>query len=216
MTQLEWYRQTEWTREIEDEFERRLSRSRGQGPEYLRIQAITLADQHKPDLALAAINLAKRHLGLSEKGISSAQMWAIIAQANVILGRHDDAVNAFRHSILREFERPNVRGYHYVDFAWYVATNSVVELYPEVLAAIGTNMQKQDLVFPATQFRYFGALALIADDSGEQSDSQRMAQKAIDAADVNRGPFWRYPFLGLFSQRKDSVHSRLERLAKVS
>jgi hypothetical protein len=33
MTQLEWFRQTTWTNEIEKDFEQRLARSRGQRAE---------------------------------------------------------------------------------------------------------------------------------------------------------------------------------------
>jgi hypothetical protein len=77
-------------------------------------------------------------------------------------------------------------------------------------------MQEQDLIFPATQYRYFGALALIADDTGKKDEARRMAQLAIDASDVDRGPFWRSPLLGLFSVRKDRIHVRLAGLAKTS
>lgn len=215
MTKVDWYRQTDWTDEIAAEFEQRLSRSRGQRSEYLRIQALTLVEQNKLSLAPAAIGLAKRQLELSGEGISAAQVWATIAKAYAKLGQRDDAVEAYRQSIRREAERPNVRGYHYIDFAWYAATSSAVELYQEVIAAIENNFRAQDLVFPATQFRYFGALALIADDSGNRGEAKRMAQNAIDASRAERGPFWRHQLLGLFAGRKDDVHTRLERLAET-
>lgn len=213
MTKVDWFRQIEWTSEIEAEFEQRLSRSRGQRSEYLRVQALTLADQNVPSLAQVAINLARRQLELSATGIGAAQMWATIATAYVTLGQRNDALDAYRQSIRLEANRPNVRGGHYIDFAWYAATNSMVEIYQEVLAAIDNNMQERDLVFPATQFRYFGALALIADDSKDRDEARRLAQKAIGAAETKRGPFWRHPFLGLLKNRKDKVQLRLERLA---
>jgi hypothetical protein len=213
MTQSDWYRQTEWTSSVEKEFECRLARSRGQRSEYLRIQALTLAEQNVSELASVAINLAKRQLELSPEGISAAQMWATIAKASTQLDRHNDTVEAYRHSVRLEARRPNVRGYHYIDFAWYAATNSAVEIYPEVLAAIEEIMQEQDLVFPLIQYRFFGALALMAADSGDTSKAQRMALNAISAANKERGPFWRRPFLGLIKGNVDVLRSRLERLA---
>jgi hypothetical protein len=213
MSQMDWYRQTEWTREIEDEFERRLTRSRGQRSEYLRIQAITLVEQNVPRLALIAISLAKRQLELSPVGISAAQMWATIAKAHITLGQPDDVVDAYRQSIRLEAGRSNVRGNHYIDFAWYVATNSAVELYPEVLTSVDENMQERDLVFPGTQYRFFGALALIAADSGNASEARRMAKSAISAAKSERGPFWRQPLLGLLKGSRDPIRTRLEQLA---
>src|SRR5205085_5435551 len=110
---MDWYRQTEWTQEIEDEFERRLTRSRGQRSEYLRIQAITLVEQNDPRLAPIAVGLAKRQLESSPNGIAAAQMWATIAKAHVPLGQRHDVVDAYRQSIRLEAVRPNVRANHY-------------------------------------------------------------------------------------------------------
>jgi hypothetical protein len=213
MTRMDWYRQTAWTREIEDEFERRLSRSRGQRSEYLRVQAVTLADQDSPQLAQIAVNLAKRQLELFPFGISAAQMWGTIAKACITLGQPDDVVDAYRQAIRLEAGRPNVRGYHYIDFAWYVAANSAVALYPEVLAGIEANLQDQDLIFPANQYRFFGALALIAADSGDSVEASRMAKNAIIAAKSEQGPFWRQPFLGLLKGSSDPIRVKLEKLA---
>ena len=211
---MDWYRQTAWTSEIADEFERRLARSRGQRSEYLRVQALTLADQNSPKLASIAINLAKRQLELSPVGISAAQMWAVIAKACITLGQQDDVVAAYRQAIRLEANRPNVRGYHYIDFAWYVALNSAVALYPEVLAAVEENLQERDLIFPANQYRFFGALALIAADSGNSAEANRMARSAISAAKSQQGPFWRRPFLGLLKDSSsDPIRVKLEKLA---
>lgn len=210
---MDWYRQTAWTSEIADEFERRLARSRGQRLEYLRIQAVILADQNSPELASVAITLARRQLELSPAGISAAQMWGTIAKASITLDQPDDVIAAYRQAIRLEADRPNVRGYHHIEFAWYVATNSAVALYPEVLAGVKANMQDQDLIFPVDQYRFFGALALIAADSGDSAEANRMAKNAISAAESQQGPFWRQPFLGLVKSSSDPIRVKLEKLA---
>jgi hypothetical protein len=83
-------------------------------------------------------------------------MWATIAKACITLRQHDDVVDAYRHAIRLEVGRPNVRGHHYIDFAWYVATNSAVALYPEVLAGAEENLQKRDLIFRPINTAFLG------------------------------------------------------------
>ncbi|WPO98245.1 hypothetical protein SFA35_16515 [Pseudomonas sp. HR96] len=211
---MDWYRQIAWSEQIESEFERRLARSRGQRSEYLRIQAVTLADQDLSDLAPVAIKLAKRQLELSATGISAAQMWATVAKGCVTLGQFDEAMDAYRHAVRLEGQTPNVRGHHYLDFAWHVVTNSVVALYPEVLAAIEQNLQQRDLIFPANQYRYFAALALIAADSGDRAKASTLAKNALASIETSQGPFWRLPLLGRVKSRADPIRTRLEQLAR--
>jgi hypothetical protein len=74
MADLDWYRQESWNHEAASNFEMRLSRARGQRGEYLRIQALTLADTNRTENAGPAIQLAKRHLEQQPEGISAAQM----------------------------------------------------------------------------------------------------------------------------------------------
>lgn len=213
MTETDWYRNSQWTPEIEAQFETRLGRSRGQRGEYLRIQALTLVDTLPPENAKVAIALAQRQLDLSPMGINAAQMHAVIAKAFITLCDTACAIDAFRCAVKCEQVRPNVRGYHYIDFAWYVATNCLAAHYDEVLAVMDRTMQKQDLAFPANQYRYFGSLALISADTGDIQNARLMAQNALQASSQKHGPFWRLPKLGLVGRQKDPTRSKLERLA---
>ena len=140
-------------------------------------------------------------------------MHASIAKAWITLGRIESAVEAFRSAVKSELARPNVRGYHYIDFAWFVATNKLATHYNEALEAMQQITQAQDLVFPANQYRYFGALALIAADTGDTPHAQRMAQNALSAVSQKHGPFLRLPGLGLVRRKNDATRSKLERLA---
>jgi tetratricopeptide (TPR) repeat protein len=212
MTDPDWFRNSQWTPEIEQQFEARLARSRGQRGEYLRIQALTLVETLRSECAAPAIALAQRHVELAPTGIGAAQMHAAIAQAFITLGRLEPAVDAFRNAVKSELARPNVRGCHYIDFAWFVATNSLSPHYNEALAAMQQIMQAQDLVLSANQYRYFGALALISADTGDIQNARRMAQSALSAASEERGPFWRLPGFGLVGRQRDVARSRLERL----
>lgn len=213
MTGTDWFRNAQWSPEIEQQFEARLARSRSHRSEYLRIQALTLAETLRPEYARPAIGLARRQIELAPSGIGTAQMHAAIAKAFITLGHTESAVDAFRSAVKDEIARPNVRGYHYIDFAWFVATNGISPHYDEALTAMQQIMQPQDLAFPVNQFRYFGALALISADTGDSQNARRMAQNALSAASQERGPFWRFPGLGLVGRQRDATRSRLERLA---
>lgn len=213
MTSTEWYRQTEWTQSASAEFEKRLSRARGQRGEYLRIQALTLADTRNPEVAEAAIGLAHRYLTLKKAGVGVAQTHATIAKSYATLGDIDSAISSYRTAVEAEHSQPNVRGYHYIEFAWYVATNSLTEQYDEVLAAMKHNMLDQDLMFPVNQYRYFGALAIISADLGDQENARRMAKNALAAAARKQGPFEGHAHLGLIEKGNNEALARLEHLS---
>lgn len=213
MSASDWYQNTEWTPAIAEAFEKRLSRSRGQRGEYLRIQALALVESKKSEYAAIAISLARRHLELEPQGISAAQMHAAIAKAFETLGDISSAIDAYRSAVKLECLRPNVRGYHYIEFAWFVAVNELTANYEEVLAVIEKNKQNQDLIFPANRYRYFGSLALISAFLGDAETAKRMAVTALESAAKENGPFWRFPRLGLVTGKTDVARACLNQLA---
>jgi hypothetical protein len=52
-----WFRSTDWNEQIEAEFFRRFKRARSGKAQYLTIQALTLVDTGRPELAPTALNL---------------------------------------------------------------------------------------------------------------------------------------------------------------
>ncbi|MEO3691693.1 hypothetical protein [Roseateles paludis] len=209
----DWYRQAEWTPDAALEFERRLARSRGQRKEYLRIQALTLADSSSPEDARAAITLARRQLDGAETGIHAAQMHATMAKAAATLGDNNGAIEAYRCAVDLEAKRPNVRGYHYIDYAWFASVRGLSFLFDEVLTAIERNWEKQDLMFPFNRYRYFGSLALIAASQGDETAAQQMARQAMASVAKEKGPLPGFPLAGRVGRGRDEVRERLERLA---
>lgn len=214
MTDTNWFRQESWGNEIAANFEARLSKTRGQRGEYLRIQALTLVATCNVKFAAPAIELAQRHLVLQPTGISAAQMHATIGKACEMLDDKLAALNSYRRAVELEHARPNVRGYHYLDFAWFVVANAMTSVYEEVLSAIAGNKEDRDLIFPANQFRYFAALAFISDDTGDAPNAKRMAELALEAESTKTGPCKRFPSLGIFKSKKDAFQRRLEQLAR--
>src|SRR5262245_58726359 len=212
MKKQDWYRRTTWSEEDEADFKTRLSRTRGQRSEYLRIQAWALADTADPRFADPAIRLATRYLQENPKGGSRAQVLCTIARACEAKEDIHGAVDAYRRAIEAE-SLGGVRCRAYLQFAWFAATRTLSELFPEVLKSMQTLMQPEDLIFPAAQYRYFGALAVISGAFGDLENAKRMATNALAAASKQTGPFKRHPNVGIVSDRDRGAMARLTQLA---
>lgn len=213
MTTVEWFRHESWNSEIALQFETRLARSRSARGEYLRIQAYTLAATRRADNAVPAIELAKRYLSLEPAGFSAAQMYACMACAHETLGDKAAALAAYRCAIALEQKKSGVRGYYYLDFAWFAASHGMCDLYDEVLHAMASNKEDKDLMFPVNQYRFFASLALMSADAGDMSTARQMAGNALQAASLSAGPFAHLPAAGVCVSGSDPHRERLERLA---
>lgn len=208
MTRDDWFRQTHWTPEAERDFEARLARSRGQRGEYLRIQALTLADTRDPANARPALDLAQRFLAENPSDFRRAGALVTVARTYAILGEPDAAVEAYLEAAEAERTTRQMRFRAYLDLAWFVATNGLSQHYDEALAAMEAGMQPDDLVFPLTRYWYFGSLALISADRGDMEHARAMARNAV-AAIHQPGPFERHPDVGVVSAVADVARDRL-------
>ena len=191
MTTRDWFRKTTWSETDAKDFAERLSRSRGQRSEYLRIQAATLVDAGELQLADAAVRLANQYLQENPDGIHRSWVCATVARACELKGDLVGAAKAYRCAIEEEELRPNVRYCAYIDFAWFASTRGLSELFDDVLAAMRTSFQEADLTFPMAQYKYFGALALISHAQGDVENASRMARNATQASQKKASPFSR-------------------------
>ena len=212
MPRNDWYRRTNWTLRSSTEFENKLSRSRGSRSEYLRIQALTLASTRKRKLADPAIHLAERFLEENPGGLFRAQAYSTLALAYSTLGKRTEAIDAHRSAMEAEIAQPNVRGYCYLDFAWFVAFQNLTDLYDEATDALSAGFNERDLIFPVNQFRYFGALAIFAEHGENTAKVHRLASSALDAAAASVGPFSRHPSLGVVVRCDRKILRRLKRM----
>ena len=212
MTTQEWFRRQTWSAEDEAEFEKKLARAGSQRSQYLHIQALTLAETEDPALADPAIALANRQLQEDPDGIFRGQVLCTIARASAIKGDVTGAVDTYRQAVKAEGE-PGVRCCAYLQMAWFVVSRELAEFYQEVLSTMEGSMRDGDLMFPAAQYKYFGALALISKAFGDAENASRMARNALEAAMNRRSPFDRQPGVGLVGNTSTAVHRRIEELA---
>lgn len=213
MPEEEWFRRTTWTPEAERAFEAKLSHSRGQRSEYLRIQAYTLVETGDPENARAAVRLAGRYLEENPEGFLRGSVLTTLARAWETLGELQAALGAYRESLEADRGEENPVGYGSIELAWFVAVHSLAEAYEEALSAMERDRRDEDLAFPLNQYRYFGALALISSDLGDEQHATRMARNAMAAAAQTRGPFEAHPELGKVPEVRDRAYERLAELA---
>ena len=94
-----------------------------------------------------------------------------------------------------------------------MAIHELVANYDEALVAIERNKQDRDLMFPTNQYRYLASLALISSGLGNSETAKRMANNALSSAAKEKGPFWRFPSLGIVKGESDVARVRLKQLA---
>src|SRR5687768_1225179 len=112
----DWFRKETWSADDAADFERRLSRSRAQRTQYLKLQAGHLAVTGKRDLATPAIELAKRYLQEDPNGLFEAQAHLIIAEASITLEDTEGALLAYRRAVEADSRRRNVRNLAYLQY----------------------------------------------------------------------------------------------------
>lgn len=92
----DWFRRTDWNEEIEAEFFRRLKRARQyNSSQYLVIQAGIPGRMGRPELAAVALNLIELFFQEHYDAILAGQAFTVRGEALLILGRWDEACQAF-------------------------------------------------------------------------------------------------------------------------
>lgn len=210
----DWFRQTTWGDAEQREFLARLTRARRKG-QYLYLQGLTLTKTGDSGTIAAGIALLERMIAEDPEPIYLSNAHLARAEALVRLGRAYDAVAAFRTALDTRRALPNIINYAYLEFAWTIARLGMRERFDEVIAVLREFEQPSDLAFPSNAYRYFGALALIAADRGEQVHAREHATAALDAIARERGPFARHPDFGLVDPAEvdPEAHRRLSSLA---
>jgi hypothetical protein len=210
-TRDDWYRKETWSAADAAEFERRLSRSRGQRTQYLKLQAWHLAQTKKPSLADAAILLANRYLAEEPNGFFEVEAHLITAEAKTTLQDFPGALQAYRCAVKAETRKRGRRCCAYLAYAWFAASNGLSEEFDDVLKSM-ESMEQADLVFPMSQYKYFGALALISAEMQDCENARHMARNALEAA-IKSAPFRRHRAVGIVSGIDSVIQKRISQLA---
>lgn len=195
-----WYRNTEWTPQIEEEFNAKLARSRGQKAQYLRIQGSTLATRH-PE---AALQLLHRCIELKDE-FTLAAAHQDAAHAYYRMGDIELALRSLEAAIERQEVYPMAKTEAPYDYCMLVALYGREERYDRVLALVARIGSGP---FPLTHFKAQAASAIILWERGRQEEAKVAARLAIEAQSVEHGWIPGYPDVGAVSE-DNPLSSRL-------
>jgi hypothetical protein len=210
-TRNDWFRKTKWSSKDAEEFEQHLARARSQRTQYLKLQAWHLAETGRVEVADVAIRLARRYLEQDPCGLFKAQAHLIIAKASATKQDVPGALQAYREAISAEAQDRGPRSSAILDYVWFVATHQAVDAFDDALMAMDS-YDKSRLMFPIEQYRFFGALAFIADEMNDREHARRMARNALDAAG-KVGPFRRHRRVGVVSGIPAHIRNRIRQLS---
>jgi len=198
----DWFRNTTWNEAVEQSFDEKLRLAKKK-EQYLRIQASLLARSH-PNVALMLLG---RYFELHDD-FGHAQAHADRARALIGLGRVNDAIASYEAALASEVEFPQLRTQTYLDLPYLIATCGIREQYDRALQVLQSHEAR--LTFPADDFRWHAARALIAADSQEPGVARTHAEAALDAANREDSGFRYHPSVGLVTEQYDDVILRLK------
>ncbi len=101
---VDWFRNETWSPDIEQAFQQKLRRARTQSPQYLYIQAITLAEK-EPRVAL---KLVEQYFATNDQ-FHMAPVLSTQAKAYVALGLIDEAISSYRQAVAWERKQPQIK-----------------------------------------------------------------------------------------------------------
>ena len=173
----DWYRNRDWTPEIETAFEQRIARSRAQKAQHLMLQGQALIANH-PGIA---VDLLKRSIAL-ENEFHLNQANCYLALARLALGEIEAALQAYEAALEAQLRFRFVRSSAPLDYAFAVAWFGRSERYSAALPMLEA---MKPSVFPGADLQAHAAHALILDQLGRAEDARTSAKAAL--ADMPEG-----------------------------
>ncbi len=204
MGRHDWYRNRDWSAEIEGRFLAQLKRARSSKAQYLRIQAGILAKSH-PNTAL---QLLDQYFSTGDE-FERAQAYFDQGTAFCALGDIEQAVAAFERALSRELEYPGVYSEACIELPFLVATTGQTEKYQRALKILGQSRNR--LLFPTHVFKWHAANSLISASIGDVDQARLHAQAALEIASLEHSGLRHHPLLGLVGPRYEELRQHLER-----
>ncbi|AWF82282.1 hypothetical protein BTJ40_16410 [Microbulbifer sp. A4B17] len=201
MSSQEWYRNEEWSEEIESKFFEKLKRARRK-EQYLRIQACTIAST-EPDVALS---LLEQYFELSDD-FNHAQAYCDMATAYIAKYDIESAINFYGKALERESAFPHLKTDAYILYPLLIVEKKLTNLYQSANEVLDEHQER--LMFPVDHFRWHAAKAIISAESGENEQAANHAAQAFDAAQIKKSGFRFHQNLGLVGKEYKGLVNEL-------
>ena len=213
---IEWYRRTDWSAEVESDFEARLARSRGQRPQYLCIQGLELINAGGEQRIRKGLELIERYLSTYADHFDRGPAHKARAKGLIGLGDVDGAFEAYRMSCQTQRLRPNIGTDAYLDFGFLAITRKRQDLYAEAERLLDEFGGRGSAPFPVQQYKHYAVRAVVSDWRGERGAARSYARLALEAASKKTSGFRYHADLGLVTHTDTLLHVELTRLARAT
>lgn len=201
MSRDDWYRNNEWSEDIERRFFEKLKRARRK-EQYLRIQASILA-KREPDVALS---LLAQYFELSDD-FDHAQAYCDMASAYIAKGNTETAIHYYRKALERESVFPKLKTDAYILYPLAIIDNQVIEFYQSANDVLDENRER--LLFPVDHFRWHAAKAMIFYQSGDDEQAASHASQALNVAQIKKSGFRFHQNMGLVDKKYKAMIDEL-------
>lgn len=201
----EWYKRKTWTKADEEEFFRKLKKTRKYNrPQYLRAQAQTLIETERKDLLdtankLLQIILDEYPKNLSEKSLV-LQSLGNISQRK---GETSLALEYYRQSIEFEQMLPDTHTDSFLLYAELVVKMKQVDLYDSAERLVKTKISK--LVLPTYRYKAFAILSIIYKLKGDTVQANSYASLAEENETPEAAGSWFHKLILMAKEQKERM-----------
>jgi tetratricopeptide (TPR) repeat protein len=167
----DWYRNTDWSPAIAEDFEARLARSRSQKAQYLSLQGMALVPKH-PEVAAS---LLRRAIQLDDP-FETVRALATLAQTHLALGNLEEALEAYEAALERQIAQPNIVSVQPADYLFAIGYFRAESRMPGALA-IAEAMPDHGIF--GTDPQILAAKAMVFDLAGRTAEARAAAARAL-------------------------------------
>jgi tetratricopeptide (TPR) repeat protein len=211
MARDDWFRRKTWTDGDSKDFFARLHRCRTpfHKAQYLRIQALTLAEADKESLLAPALALLQKLFSEFPDSSQLASAHLQAARCYDRLGDSPESIKHFRLSLDAHARFPNMDPGTALEFPWFIVERKITSLYTEALTILDSAHQ----AFPVQYFKSAAIRAFVAESQNDIPTAARYAREAIEVSGTTRSQFRYHQSLGLVGKEYASHIKRLDRIA---
>ena len=216
MSNQEWFRKITWADSDREDYFAHLKRSRKSSrDQYLKIQAYYLYETNRLKEISAALELTNLALREDPKRIFLAELLEQKAKCLNKLGDVKEAEENFLLALQAMREVQNVKPNVPFSFGTFVIEHRISRLYKEVLLILDEFIDsKHGIVFPITEYYFYGIKAIILNREGYFKESTPFAQQAITASHKQHSGLSRHPKVGLVNKMADVFYNELISIAQ--
>ena len=157
----DWYRNTDWNEEIEQDFFTRLSRARSQRDQYIVLQALTLAESH-PKVALRLVDF---YFETRTDSFDDGRARMAATRARFADGGYEKALDEFQSALEGQSEGVNLMVASPLEFAFLAARYRSTRHYLAALDQLAI-LPPPERKIAELVFRFYAARALLLHETG--------------------------------------------------